>query len=182
MADYPFVFRETLNNLERKSQSRLFKLSALREVNNDIRDGGNIPYEYGDRIVVGAIPDNSLITKVTAFVNNDPFASGTHIKLEFTSDFPAVTVTPLLKASLPVDQAHSTIHSFLSSAGNIGDDGSSIGSEDLRARVRLGDSPGNGLYYIVATFEGGTGVVTPEYAECGIIVEYARFGTNEGAY
>ena len=182
--DYLDEFKRTKNNLENRTQNKNFTLEYGRvgsEGRRPAEQEANLPYSYGDRIVLGVIPGGSVVTKCTTLVE-EGFDTGTELLLEFSADFPVLALSPLLQNgdTILVDADNASIQSYLSKGGNTNSDGTPLADGSGLATIWLGTDVKPGDYYIVGTFTGGTGELSVGHLD--VILEYNRFGTNEGAY
>lgn len=179
--DYLNEFKRTQNNLENRTQNKNFTLEYGRAGSEGRRpeeQEANMPYSYGDRIIIGTIPGGSVITKATTLVV-EGFDAGTTIDLDFSLD-QNLTLVPLVPETLLVDESLVAINAPLNNIGNRDAAGVLLPAGDPLATVWLGFKEAPGDYYIVATFGGGTGELSVGHLD--VVVEYNRFGTNEGAY
>ena len=179
--DYLNEFKRTKNNLENRTQNKNFTLEYGRvgsEGRRPAEQEANLPYSYGDRIVLGVIPGGSVITKVSTLVV-EGFDAGTTVALDFSFD-QTLSLVPLVPGALLVDESLVAINAPLNNIGNRDAAGVLLPAGSPLATVWLGFKETPGDYYIVATLGGGTGELSVGHLD--VVVEYNRFGTNEGAY
>ncbi len=184
MAQYLDAYTRTKNNLENRTQNKSFVLEfsksgseGRRPVDQTVVDA----YEGGDFIVIGTIPGGSNVTKITALVD-EAFDTDTSLSLGFSADYPAVAVTAMTQAPLVVDEAKVSVQGYLSISGNRKADGTNLTAADPRASIWLGTDKSTRDRYIVAEITGIVAGTALTSGACTIVVEYDRFGTNEGAY
>jgi len=182
MATFLHEFKTNKNNLENRTNNKSFTLEYGRigsEGRRPNEQTENMPYSYGDAVVIGTLPGGCQVTKLTVLVD-EGFDTGTELDIKFSADYPTLAFEDLIQDTVLVDADKASVQTFMAHSGNLNSDGTALSSGDARASVWLGTDEGKAARYIVATFTGGTGELTKGY--CDIVVEYNRFGTNEGAF
>jgi hypothetical protein len=142
-----------------------------------------MPYKYDDVAVVGTLPGNCNITKITVIVT-EGFDPGTILTLKSTpnlDDAGGSNMTSLLEApsTVLVDTSGVSVQTLLNPLGNVDAVGDALTNGSGLATVEIGTDEDS---YLVVTFGGGTSGQKLTMGSCEIVVEYARYKTNVGAY
>ena len=163
---YYHKFKESQNNLERKFQARRFNVDAIMEHHNELRDGGDILLQPDDIIVIGTVPGHSLVLGMQVLVNVGFDGTDAAFDFYFSGDYPTLAWTPIA-AGVAVDSTkhNQTIHVDLPTTGTVNGNSIWFGEFDD--------------YAIIAQYKGTT---ESTVGNIDVLMDYDRFGTNEGAY
>jgi len=163
---YLHKYKESQNNLERKFQARRFNVDAVMEKRNDLREGGDVLLQPDDIIVIGTVPGHSLVLGMQVLVNQEFDGTDAQFDFYFSGDYPTLAWTPIA-AGVMVDagQGNETIHVDLPTVGV--ENGNSIWFGEFDD------------YAIVAQYKGTT---ESTVGNIDVLMDYDRFGTNEGAF
>jgi len=169
MAAYLEAFKRAKNNLEHRYNAKTFNLTAVLEDRDDIRDGGDLRIQPGDVLVIGTIPGGSLVNGMVVLVKEAYDGTTPLFDFHFSADYPTLSLTEIVTGvDVSATNANKAIHIDLPTGGAV--NGKSLW---------LGDTDKQGDYYIVATYGGAT---ESTVGEINVLMDYDRFGTNEGAY
>ncbi len=170
MATYP-LFKQTLNNLERRYNSKTFNVNAVIATGDGIRDAGDTVVALDDSLWIGTIPGGSLVTGMQVLVK-EAFDGGTTSAFDFyfSADYPEIALTTITTGvDVSATNANKTIVIDLPTTGVVNGNA-----------LWLGDTDKTHDYYIVAVYKG-TGTA-PTTGEINVLMDYNRFATNEGTY
>ena len=171
------------NNLEREYQSVAMSYRAVVDPGSDLRDSATglardrQVLKTGDLVGVGIVPSNSLLMNIRILVH-EAFAAGTTIKIYSQADFPGPGAIPLVTDSIVVSNQGATIHPLLTNSGQRNSDDSAVPST-VNGGLWVGENDG---FFIVVELEGTDVDDTTPVGDIEILIDYVKFGTNNGAY
>lgn len=167
--DYLRKYLESTNNLERRSNSKTFNVSAVMDTDDNIRANGDTLIQPGDRLVIGTIPGGSFMNTMIVLVKEAFDGTTPLFDFSFSADFPVLALVPIATGvDVSATNANKAIHLDLPTGGQVNGSG-----------LWLGDTDKHHDYYIVAEYKGATEATV---GEINCICGYDRFATNEGAY
>lgn len=191
MANYG-IRQESSNNLEREYQATSMTLKGVIDKGSDLRDSatglpkGQTVLKIGDLVAIGTVPANCSINGLRILVH-EGFAAGTTVKLWVQSDFPdAIGAIPLVNdgvafsgaGEIVVTRSNTTIIAPINPAGNT--DAAAVNVPIVGdGNIWVGNNDG----FIIVAELGGTDVSdTAPVGEIEVVLDYAKFGTNNGSY
>lgn len=159
-------FKESTNNLDRKFQARRFNVDAVMEHRNELREGGDVLLQPDDIIVIGSVPGHSLVLGMQVLVNVGFDGTDAAFDFYFSGDYPTLAWTPIAAGvAVGAAVANQAIHVDLPTVGVVNGNSLWFGEYDD--------------YAIIAQYKGTT---ESTVGNIDVLMDYDRFGTNEGAY
>jgi hypothetical protein len=136
------------------------------EHRNELREGGDILLQPDDIIVIGSIAGHSLVLGMQLLVNTAFDGTDAQFDFYFSGDFPTLAWTPIAAdVAVGPTLANATIHVDLPTTGVVNGNSIWLGDYDE--------------YAIIAQYKGTT---ESTVGNIDVLMDYDRFGTNEGAY